>query len=84
MTPMSTAIDYHSFNSADMFLRLDHVASFIVNANYAPCERLPWMASAEQSGLLMRIAATGNGSLCVPMKSSVRFWNCKGGFMNSR
>jgi hypothetical protein len=29
----------------------------------------PWIPKGEQSGLLRRIAATGNGSLCTPMKS---------------
>jgi hypothetical protein len=35
-------------------------------------------SAAERSGLLTRIAATESGSSCVPMKSKLRLWNCKG------
>jgi len=43
----------------------------------------PWIPTGEQSGLQTHTVTTGSGSLCEPLKSSLRFWNWNGRFVST-
>jgi hypothetical protein len=43
----------------------------------------PWIREAAQSGLPTHIAAMESPTLCVPMTSSLRFWNWNGRFVST-